>query len=168
MDENKHIIVTYGKSIGNALINKVDESSGEGIENVEFEISQLEDGREEISNDVIGEMVNTSPNTYNYYADRSKEIPNVVGELTNGPYSYNFVDMDGKYIPTNSKTYQLTKGKTAGIKNSDAFSYIPIDLTGMEGNYKVVVNAEISCGSGDSATITVREDSYLSKYSLIF
>ena len=44
---------------------------------------------------------------------------------------------DGKYVPTN-----------IGVENSEAVARIPIDLTGYTGNYRVVVNAEVSSQSG--------------------
>ena len=46
--------------------------------------------------------------------DKTKEVTDVLGELTNNE-TYFFVEQDGKYVPTNSKTYQVANGGRAGI-----------------------------------------------------
>ena len=68
-------------------------------------------------------------------------------------------------MPTNSKTYQIANEGTAGIQSVTANSYIPINLEGKEGQYVVVVNAQVSSRSTDYGYATITEDTTAQTYS---
>ena len=137
--EDKHVEVTYSKIDNTVIVNKVDSETKEPLEGITFKLDQIEERTE--PEGVIGSLTDNGE-AYTLI-DMSNEITDVLGELTdNGTYT--FVEEEGKYVPTNSKTYQTANGGTAGIGNSTANSYIKIDLSGKKGKYLVVVNAEVS------------------------
>ena len=72
--------------------------------------------------------------------DGNEEIENLEFSLNNNGRYY-FVEKDGKYIPTNSLTYQTQNGGTTGIPNSTANSYMIIDLRDKEGQYAIALDA---------------------------
>ena len=165
--EDKHVVVTFASKTNKITINKVDETTREGIQNVEFKLDQIEEREAPVN--VIGDLHDNSQ-TFYYIEDKERdienenlgvmtnngrdytninlveEVDNVLGELTNNG-TYYFVEEDGKYVPNNTSTYQKNHGGTSGIGET-ASSYIPIDLTNKEGTFKVVVNADISSRSG--------------------
>ena len=85
--------------------------------------------------------------------ERTEPEDSIIGSLTNnGTYSFSYVD--GKYISTNE-----------GIDSSTCNSYIPIDLTGLEGKYIITVNAEISTQSGDYGYVTANKSKTAPAYN---
>ena len=155
MTENKHVVVSYASKDSEIIINKVDSKTGEIIEQsgTKFNLDQIDERNEPLIDDIAGEL--TGNGIAYIESGLGEECSNVLGNLTNNG-TYYFVEQDGKYYPTNSRTYQLENGGTAGIAGT-AYSYIPIDLTGLVGTYKIVVNANVSSRSGYDygfATIT--------------
>ena len=75
--------------------------------------------------------------------------------ITSG--NYGFVCAEEKYIPTNSKKYQVSKGGISGISSTTANSYIEIDLKNKQGNYKVVINASVSSDGRDYGYATISD-----------
>ena len=142
--EDKHIVVTYSLKDNKIIINKEDRMSGEKLEGAEFILNQIEERTDPVESEIIGDI--TANGTDYNDVDFDNEITDRFGELTNND-TYYFVEQDGKYIPTNSKTYQVANGGSRGVQNSYARSYIPLDLTGLTGKYKVVINASISSQS---------------------
>ena len=124
--EDKHVIVTYAKKTNKLVINKIDSETGENITGATFKLDQIEEREEILKEEVFGEKIDNGDIIPN--VDKSSgEIENVLGDFIN-PETYYFVERDGKYVPTNSKTYQEENGGTVGIKNSTANSYVEIDL----------------------------------------
>lgn len=163
MIEDKHVVVTYSHKDNKITLNKTDKETGDRLPNVEFQLDQLEERTDPISGDIVGDL-NDNGTTY-YYADPDNEVTeNVIGPLTNNG-TYYFIEQDGKYIPTNGRPYQLANGGTSG-KSGTAWSYIPIDLTELTGNYKVVVNANVSSRSGyDFGFATINQSTTAPAYS---
>ena len=184
IQENKRIVVKFAKSSNKLTINKTDEITGERLSGVKFQIDQLEE-RSDPAVDLTGLTGNSS--VYKY-PDLDNEISPDMGELTaNGAESletideitdFNFGELtnngtyyfikndDDTYTPTNSKTYQVANGGTAGKQSTTANSYIPIDLTGLTGKYAVVINASCSAESGfDFGYTTVTESTTAPSYS---
>ena len=162
MKEDKHIVVTYSLKDNKITINKKDSVSGQVLEGAKFKIDQIEEREAPTSSSIIGTLTNNGKE----YTETipSEEVTGKLGDLTNNG-DYYFVNQDGKYVPTNSKTYQETNGGTGGVKNSIAWSYIPINLTGLTGKYVVVVNAEISSESSDPGVAFVTNSTTSPTYS---
>ena len=181
--EDKHIEVTYSYKENKITINKIDSITKEKLTGAKFKLDQLEERAN--PENVIGELtangqiydtvdtenqetidrVLTANGKEATIADKSNEITDSLGELTNNG-TYYFIEQDGKYVPTNSKTYQIANGGTAGIQNVTANSYIPIDLTGKEGKYVVTIDAEvISQSSNDYGYATITETTTAPTYS---
>ena len=163
--EDKHVVVTYSLKDNKIIINKVDsEDNSKKLEGATFKLDQLEERTDPNNEEIIGEIV---ANGQEYLlADTEKgEVEGVLGELTNNGTYYFVENSDGALVPTNSKTYQLANGETAGIQNSTANSYIPIDLSGKEGEYVVVVNANISSESSDYGYAIIKQNTTAPSYS---
>ena len=164
MTENKHIVVTFAKKNNKIVINKIDSKTKGKIEQsgIIFNLSQIEEREEPINENIIGEIENNGQ-TYTF-VNLGDEITGVLGDITNNGTNY-FVEEDGKYVPTNSRTYQLAHGGTSGISGT-ATSYIPIDLSGLNGTYKVVVNANVSSRSSyDYGFATINQTTTAPAYS---
>ena len=181
--EDKHIEVTYSLKDNKITINKVDSKTKLPLKGAEFKLDQIEERSEpesaigtmtdngqnydavnqEMQEEIQGSLTN---NGQEYSTvNKEKEVTDVFGELTNNG-TYYFVEQDGKYIPTNGKTYQLANGGTAGKSSTTANSYIPIDLTGKEGKYAVEVNAQVSSESSyDFGYATITETTSAPSYS---
>ena len=134
--EDKHIEVTYSLKDNKIIINKEDSNTKERLEGATFKLDQIEERK--VPEGIINKLTNNGQEYYK--VDTTKEIINAFGSLTNNG-TYYFVEQDGKYVPTNSKTYQVANGGTTGKHNTTANSYLEIDLTDKEGKYVVVVNA---------------------------
>ena len=154
MTEDKHIEVTYALKDNKLTINKVDSKTKTPLPGATFKIDQIEERTE--PENVIGELT-ANGETY-YETDATNEIIDVQGELTNNGTYYFVQNEDGTLTPTNGKTYQTANGGSAGIKSSTANSYIPIDLNEKEGQYVVVVNAQVSSESVDYGYATITEN----------
>ena len=155
MTEDKKVVVTYSLKDNKITINKVDKNSREKLDGATFKLDQLEERANPNNQDIIGELTDNGQE----YTEKNigDEVTGRLGELTNNGTYYFVQNEDGTYTPTNSRTYQVANGGTEGISSSTANSYITIDLTGLTGQYKVVVNA--SCSSENNydygyATIT--------------
>ena len=159
--EDKHVVVTYSKIDNTITINKVDSATKEPLTGVTFKLDQIEERTE--PENVIGSL--TANGTEYIVVDRANEIRDVLGQLTdNGTYT--FIQEDGKYVPTNSATYQTTIGESSGIHNSTANSYIEVDLSDKQGEYAVVVNAEVSSESNyDYGYATITDSTTAPSYS---
>ena len=153
MKEDKHIEVTFALKDNKLTINKVDSENKTPLSGATFKLDQIEERTE--PENVIGEIV--ANGTEYAEADLENEAIDVQGELTNNGTYYFIKNEDGTLTPTNSKTYQTANGGSTGIKSSTANSYIPIDLTGKEGKYVIVVNAKVSSESADYGYATVTE-----------
>ena len=171
--EDKHIVVTFAMKDNKIIINKENSITNEKIENVEFKLDQIEERTEPIKEEIFGELTNNSDNFYEI--DLTNEITGKFGEMVSNNTYYFVQNEEGKLVPTNSKTWQVAnvEGATTGVQSSYAMSYIPIDLTGLDGKYKVVVNAEVSSQSGyDYGYINIGTSTgksyYYSNNSLIY
>ena len=154
MTEDKRIEVTFALKDNKLTINKVDSKTKEPLAGAKFKLDQIEERTE--PENVIGEIV-ANGETY-YELNIENEITEeVVGELTNNGTYYFVKNADGTLTPTNSETYQIANGGTAGIRNSTANSYVKIDLSGLEGNYLAVVNANVSSESADYGYATISQ-----------
>ena len=163
--EDKNIVVTFGLKDNKITINKVDKDTNEKISGAKFKIEAIDDTIRPSSDEILGELTDNGREYINSSAT-SSEITDKLGILTNNGNYYFVKNSDGTYTPTNSKTYQKAHEGTSGIKNSVASSYIPIDLTGMSGEYEVRVNA--SCSSEDNYDIgyaTVTESTTAPTYT---
>ncbi len=161
VQEDKHIVVTYSYKENKIVINKLDSETKEKLTSAKFKLEQIEE-RSNPEN-VIGDL--TANGKEYTILDKETGILDFEEELINNG-TYYFIKKDGKYVPTNSKTYQTSNGGTAGIQSTTANSYIPIDLTNKEGEYVVVVNAECSSESSyDYGYVTVTETTEVPTYS---
>ena len=161
--EDKHIVVTYARTSNKITIVKQDEE-GTKLPGAKFKLDQIEERTN--PENVIGEII-ANGETY-AETDTSKEVTaNVKGELTNNGEYYFVENGDGSLVPTNSKTYQVAnvEGATKGVHNTTANSYIPIDLSNVEGQYVIVVNAEVSSEGADYGYATVTQDTKAPTYN---
>ena len=110
--ENSLVEVTYyyREIERDITIHKTDFNTEEPLKGVAFKINKQGDNVEQ---------------TIQYY---------ILSNLVNNG-DYGFVEEDGKYIPTNGATYQISNGNSDGIDSSVANSYIKIDLTELLGDY---------------------------------
>ena len=155
IQEDKHIVVTFSPLDQILTINKVDEDNiSNFLEGAKLKVEQI-DERQDITNDV-SEMISNGKE-FDVPNKEGGIIENVKGELNKSNGDYFFVEENCRYIPTNGKTYQLAHGGASGIKSTTANSYMQIDLTGKEGKYVVVVNAEVSSESFDYGYATINK-----------
>jgi len=161
--ENKHVVVTYSLKNNKITINKVDKDTKEKLIGAKFKLDQLEERSEPENNAIIGELADNGQEYTEVKVE--KEIADKLGELTNNGTYYFVQNEDGMYTPTNSKTYQTANGGTAGIQSVTANSYIPIDLSGLSGQYAVVINARCSSESADYGYATITESATAPTYS---
>jgi hypothetical protein len=160
--EDKHVVVTYSLKDNKITINKVDSITNESIPNVTFTLDQIEERTVPLNDDIIG---NLTDNGQLYDTITDEEVTGRLGSLTNNG-TYYFVEQNGKYYPTNSKTYQIANGGTAGKPSTTANSYIPIDLTDLTGRYGVVINAQVSSeNSYDYGYATITESTSAPAYT---
>ena len=162
MYDDKNIVATFALKNNKIIINKKDSVSGGQLSGARFRLDQIEERSEPINSNIIGELQDNSDIFKE--VDYDNEVTNVLGNIIDNG-TYHFVEKDGKYVPTNSRTYQLENGGTNGVPGV-ASSYIPIDLTGLDGTYKVVVNAEISSrNSIDYGFATINQSTSAPSYS---
>ena len=159
--EDKHIEVTYALKDNKLTINKVDSKTQEVLRGATFKLDQIEERTE--PENVIGEIA--ANGTEYSKADLENEILDVQGDLTNNGTYYFVQNDDGTLTPTNSKTYQIANEGSSGKQNTTANSYIPIDLTGLEGKYVVVVNAQVYSESADRGYATITTSTVAPTYS---
>ena len=184
--ENKHVVVTYALGTNKITINKMDSKTKVPLSGVKFKLDQIEERLEPNNEEILGELTGNS-SEYKYpildkevtdvlgeltengaligVADTSKEVTGVLGDLTNNGTYYFVQNEDGTITPTNSKTYQVANGGSAGKQSTTANSYIPIDLEGLSGNYAVVVNAEIVSEGPDYGYATITESTTAPSYT---
>ena len=163
MTEDKHIEVTYALKENKLTINKVDSKTQELLQGATFKLDQIEERTE--PENVVGKIV-SSGSYYNLQVDEKNDITEeVIGELTNNGTYYFVQNGDGTLTPTNSKTYQMDNGSSSGKQNTTANSYIPIDLSNIEGEYAVVVNAQVSSESADYGYATITSNTSAPIYS---
>ena len=162
MTEDKHIEVTYALKDNKVVINKVDSKTKEPLQGAKFKLDQLEE-RTDPENAICKIVANGAEYVE---ADLEQgEVTGVIEELTNNGTYYFVQNDDGTLTPTNSKTYQTANGGTSGIQSTTANSYIPIDLTGLEGKYVVVVNAQVYSESADRGYATITTSTVAPTYS---
>ena len=163
MMEDKHVVVTYALKDNKIIINKIDKNTKERISGATFKLDQIEERAEPNADEILGELTD---NGIGYTKVKAgEEVTGILGELTNNGTYYFIQNDDGTYTPTNSKTYQVANGGTTGIQSSTANSYIPIDLTGLTGQYVAVVNASCSSESADYGYATITESVTAPSYS---
>ena len=162
--ENKYIVATFALKDNKITINKKDSVSKDEISGVEFKLDQIEERTNPENSEIIGTLTNNGQEYTEF--SLGNEVTTGIGEITNNG-EYYFVQQDGKYIPTNGKSYQLLQGETVGVSNTTANSYIPIDLSSMSGNYVIVVNASCSSENNwDSGYATITNNITAPKYNL--
>ena len=162
MIEDKHVEVTYALKDNKLIINKVDSKTQEPLQGATFKLDQIEERTE--PENVIGKIV-ANGGIYAEVDIEEGEVTGVIGELTNNGTYYFVQNVDGTLVPTNSKTYQTANGGTTGIQSTTANSYIPIDLSGLEGDYVVVINAQISSEGPDYGYGTINQSTSAPSYS---
>ena len=160
--EDKHIVVTYSLKDNKITLNKIDKNTKAKLSGAEFKLDQIEERSEPNSEEVIGDLTDNGQECIE--AIIGDEVTGKLGELTNNGTYYFVKSSDGTYTPTNSKTYQTANGGTAGIQSSTANSYVPIDLTGLTGQYVIVVNASCSSESVDQGYATISESTTAPSY----
>ncbi len=183
VQENKRIVVKFAKSSNKLTINKTDEITGERLSGVKFQIDQVEE-RADPEVDLTGLTGNSSayqypdldneisPDKGELTANGAETLETIdeitdfnFGELTNNGTYYFIKNDDDTYTPTNSKTYQVANGGTAGKQSTTANSYIPIDLTGLTGKYAIKLSAScVSEGSCDYGYATITESTTAPSY----
>ena len=162
--EDKHIVVTYSKKDNKIVLNKIDSETKESLEGITFKLDQIEERTE--PENVIGTLTDNGATYTEVTVDTSNDVTEqVIGELTNNGTYYFVQNEDGTLTPTNSKTYQLAHEGTSGIQNVTANSYVEIDLSGLEGQYAVVVNANIYSESADYGYATITQNTTAPSYS---
>ena len=163
--EDKHIVVTYALSTNKITLNKVDSGSQEPLTGAKFKLDQIEERTEPNAEEIFGEL--TDNGAIYTIADIKNEITTegIIGELTDNGTYYFVENEDGSIVPTNSKTYQLENGGTAGVGSTTAHSYIKIDLSGLEGEYVVVANAYMSSQSSDYGYATITQSETAPSYN---
>ena len=163
MTEDKHVEVTYSLKDNKIIINKVDsEDNNKKLAGATFKLDQIEERTN--PENVVGEIVANGAEYVEADLDKG-EVSGVLGDLTNNGTYYFVENSDGTLAPTNSKTYQTANEGSAGIQNSTANSYIPINLSGKTGKYVVVVNASVSSESADYGYATVNTSTTAPSYS---
>ena len=160
--EDKHIEVTYAIKDNRLTINKVDSKTQEALQGATFKLDQIEERTE--PENIIGEIVANGTEDTEVNIEEG-EITGVIGDLTNNGTYYFVQNDDGTLTPTNSKTYQTANGGSSGKQNTTANSYIPIDLSGLEGKYVVVVNAQVYSESADRGYATITTSTVAPTYS---
>ena len=161
--EDKHIEVTYALKDNKLTINKIDSKTQEPLQGATFKLDQIEERTE--PENVIGEIV-ANGTYYDIEIDEENELTKErIGDLTNNGTYYFVQNDDGTLTPTNSKTYQTANGGSSGKQNTTANSYIPIDLSGLEGKYVVVVNAQVYSESVDYGYATITTSTSAPTYS---
>ena len=160
--EDKHIEVTYALKDNKLTINKVDSQTQEPLQGSTFKLDQIEERTE--PENVIGGIV-ANGTEYVEVDSEQGEVTGVIGELTNNGTYYFVQNDDGILTPTNSKTYQTANGGSSGKQNTTANSYIPIDLGNIEGEYVVVVNAQVYSESPDYGYATITTSTSAPTYS---
>ncbi len=160
--EDKHIEVTYAIKDNRLTINKVDSKTQEPLQGATFKLDQIEERTE--PENIIGEIVANGTEDTEVNIEEG-EITGVIGDLTNNGTYYFVQNDDGTLTPTNSKTYQTANGGSSGKQNTTANSYIPIDLSGLEGKYVVVVNAQVYSESADRGYATITTSTVAPTYS---
>lgn len=155
--ENKHIVVKYSLKDNKITLNKVDKTTREKLQGASFKLDQIEERTDPNEDEIIGNLTDNGQTYSETIVDRENEKTGVVGTLINNG-EYFFVEQDGKYVPTNSKTYQIANGGSEGVKSSTARSYVEIDLTGLTGNYAVIVNANVSSENSDKGYAIITND----------
>ena len=163
--EDKHIEVTYALSTNKITLNKVDSGSQEPLQGATFKLDQLEERAEPNEEEIFGNIVANGETYYELNIENEITTEGVIGELTNNGTYYFVQNADGSYVPTNSKTYQLENGGTAGVKSTTANSYVEIDLSDLEGEYVAVVNASISSEGVDYGYATINQNTAAPMYS---
>ena len=161
--EDIHIEVTYLVKNNTMVINKIDKKTKEKLSGAQFNLDQIEERAEPNNDEIVGELTDNGQEYTE--AILGDEVIDKLGELTNNGTYYFIQNEDGTYTPTNSKTYQTANGGIAGIQNSTANSYIPIDLTDLTGQYAVVVNASCSSEGPDHGYVTITETTTAPSYS---
>ena len=146
--EDKNIVVTFALKDNKITINKIDSVTREKLTDAEFKLDQIEERTEPVKEEIIGDVVNSS-NSWNATANNLLQDGTL---YSNGDY-YFTKNSNGYLIPTNSKTYT----GSSGVGDTTANSYIPIDLTNVEGTYYVYISYRQSTQSSYDygyATIT--------------
>ena len=153
--EDKHVVVTFALKENKLIINKVDKDTKEKLAGATFKLDQVDERAEPNKDEILGDLTDNGKEYTEVVV--GDEVVGNIGELTrNGTY-YFVQNDDGTYTPTNSKTYQVANGKTTGIQNVTANSYMMIDLTGMTGQYAVEINARCSSENSDHGYATITE-----------
>ncbi len=164
MTEDKHIVVTYALKDNKIIINKVDSEDDTPLAGATFKLDQLDERANPDNERIIGDIVANGKEYPDANIEKG-EVNGVLGQLTNNGTYYFVENEDGALVPTNSKTYQTANGGSNGVGDTTANSYIPIDLSGKDGEYVVVVNASVSSESYDYGYATVNQNTIAPTYS---
>ena len=132
MKEDKEVIVSFVKESNSLIIKKINSILGTPLVNARFNIKQIEERTEPITEEIVGSIV-ANGNIY-YQTNTESEIQNVLGDMVNNNENYYFIDNGNGGYESNNQ----------GISSSTANSYIKIDLTEQVGKVAIVVNASIS------------------------
>ncbi|MCR5223790.1 MAG: hypothetical protein K6C11_01440, partial [Bacilli bacterium] len=149
IQEDKHIVVTYGLTSQIYTIQKVDEDDESvKLQGAEFSIEQTEDYSPQIQ---VGELENTSTSIKNTIFHEDAILEDVSCEIVSQDESKGFVESDGKYV--------INLGETGNTWTPYVASgTLKIDLTEKEGVYSVRVN--ITSDGANALTISRGSDYY--------
>ncbi len=140
MTEDKQIEVSFANKDNKIIINNIDAETNEKLQGATFKIDQIKEILD--PENVKGDLTENG----SMYDAVDEELPETIAGTVTQNGTYYFAEQDGKYIPTN-----------INMPNTVANSYVPIDLSGKEGKFGVVVNAETDNAGGIGylyATIT--------------
>ena len=154
MTEDKHIVVTYSLKDNKITINKIDGNSGEKIPDVEFKLDQIEERTNPENSDVIGNLTDNGTTNINY----DNEITGTIGEPSND-FDLHFVTFDNTdgtkyYVPMNGETYQKANGQSYLPYTLHAQSDFLIDLSELNGFYKLVIDVTSKGGRNRESVYT--------------
>ena len=130
MQEDKLVVASFMKEDKILTINKVDDTTNESLTGAKFAYSNYNNNWDEVK------------------AELTAQAQAKIGELTPSATA------DMAFISNGSGGYVSTN---AGMDNTLASSYIPIDLRDFGGKYNLIINAQTSSRSGDYGYLAIKE-----------
>ena len=154
MTEDKHIVVTYSLKDNKIILNKVDKDTREKLSNVEFHLDQIDERTNLVNSEVIGSLTDNCTTNINY----DNEITGTIGEPSDD-FELHFVTFDNTdgtkyYVPMNGETYQKANGQSYLPYTLHAQSDFLIDLSELNGFYKLVIDVTSKGGRNRESVYT--------------
>lgn len=127
--EDKQVVVTYTLTDYKLTLHKIDQKTKQPLEGATFSIEQASENDTDTNlENVIGD-----------FRQKTIEDPDFSAIELIRNQMYYFEKVDDKYIATNSNAYQIS----TTTANTIATSFMPINLIGKTGKYRVEINAQI-------------------------